>query len=124
MKSWLPCGLPAVPASASASPEENLPCRPMKPCWMSSTRRALRCKNQVEGLKGNGTVILEKADELKLVLSPGVNPLIWTYFPATWFLLQPCDQGGRMNTAEVIAFIQAHPLWRLSLQTHKMLNIR
>lgn len=81
-------------------------------------------KNQVEGLKGNGTVILEKADELKLVLSPGVNPLIWTYFPATWFFLQPCDQGGRMNTAEVIAFIQAHPLWRLSLQTHKMLNIR
>jgi len=81
-------------------------------------------KNQVVGLKGNGTVVIGKADEVKLVLAPGVDPSAWESFPAAWHFLQPCDEGGRMNTAEVIAFIQDHPLWRLSLQTHKMLNIR
>ena len=81
-------------------------------------------KNQVAGLRGNGTVVLEKADELKLVLAPGVDPSAWAAFPATWHFLQPCDNAGVMNREETIAYIQAHPLWRLSLQTHKLLNIR
>ena len=81
-------------------------------------------KNQVTGLQGSGTVVLKKADELKLVLAPGVDPSAWAAFPATWHFLQPCDDGGVMNTEEVTAYIQAHPLWRLSLQTHKLLNIR
>jgi organic radical activating enzyme len=81
-------------------------------------------KNQVTGLRGNGTVVLEKADELKLVLAPGVDPSAWAAFPATWHFLQPCDQSGKANIPEVISYIQTHPLWRLSLQTHKLLNIR
>ena len=81
-------------------------------------------KDQVSGLKGNGTVVLEKADELKLVLAPGVDPSAWASFPATWHFLQPCDDAGRANTAQVVAYIQSHPEWRLSLQTHKLLNIR
>ena len=81
-------------------------------------------KNQVAGLKGNGTVVLQKADEVKLVLAPGVEPSAWETFPATWHFLQPCDTAGRMNTAETISYIEAHPIWRLSLQTHKLLGIR
>ena len=81
-------------------------------------------KNQVAGLRGNGEVVLEKADELKLVLSPGVDPSAWASFPASWHFLQPCDNAGIMNKAETIAYIEAHPLWRLSLQTHKLLDIR
>ena len=81
-------------------------------------------KDQVAGLTGNGTVVLERADELKLVLAPGVDPSAWEAFPATWHFLQPCDTAGQMNTAETISYIQAHPIWRLSLQTHKLLNIR
>ncbi len=81
-------------------------------------------KDQVAGLKGNGTVVLEKADEVKLVLAPGVEPSAWEAFPATWHFLQPCDAAGRMNTAETISYIEAHPIWRLSLQTHKLLGIR
>jgi Organic radical activating enzymes len=81
-------------------------------------------KNQVTGLKGNGTVVLERADEVKLVLAPGVEPSAWEAFPATWHFLQPCDAAGRMNTAETISYIEAHPIWRLSLQTHKLLGIR
>ena len=81
-------------------------------------------KNQVTGLQGNGTVVLEKADELKLVLAPGVDPTEWATFPATWHFLQPCDTAGRPNIPEVISYIESHPIWRLSLQTHKLLNIR
>ena len=36
-------------------------------------------------------------------------------------LLQPCSM---LNTQEVIDYIKKHPQWRLSLQTHKMLDIR
>lgn len=81
-------------------------------------------KNQVTGLQGNGAVVLEKADELKLVLAPGVDPSAWEAFPATWHFLQPCDTAGHPNISEVIDYIQFHPFWRLSLQTHKLLNIR
>ncbi len=81
-------------------------------------------KDQVASLTGNGTVVLERTDELKLVLAPGVDPSAWEAFPATWHFLQPCDTAGQMNTAETISYIQAHPIWRLSLQTHKLLNIR
>ena len=81
-------------------------------------------KNQVFGLMGNGAVILKRADEVKLVLAPGVDPSAWEHFPATWHFLQPCDAAGRMNTEETVSYIKAHPLWRLSLQTHKLLGIR
>ena len=74
--------------------------------------------------KLGGPVVLEKADELKLVLAPGVEPSAWAGFPATWHFLQPCDDGGHTNVADVTAYIQAHPAWRLSLQTHKLLGIR
>ena len=81
-------------------------------------------KDQVRGLRGNGTVVLQRADEVKLVLAPGVDPSAWADFPATWHFLQPCDEGGATNAAEVSAYVMAHPIWRLSLQTHKLLGIR
>ncbi len=82
-------------------------------------------KEDVHGLSGNGTVVLEKADELKLVLAPGVDPERWAAFPATWHFLQPCaGADGSSNVPEVVSYVLAHPLWRLSLQTHKLLNIR
>ena len=69
-------------------------------------------------------IVLEKADEIKVVFTSGAQPEKWASFPAQWHFLQPCDQNGRANTAETIAYIVEHPSWRLSLQTHKLLNIR
>jgi len=41
------------------------------------------------------------------------------------FLLQPIDGPARgANTLDAIAYCQAHPKWRLSVQTHKLINIR
>jgi len=84
-------------------------------------------KEDVEGLKGDGKVVLERADEIKVVFQGEVNPR-WADFPARWHFLQPCDTGdpdrnGKL-VAETIGYIQRHPRWRLSLQTHKLLNIR
>ena len=85
-------------------------------------------KNQVPGLTGDGTVVLQKADEIKLVLTPGVDPSAWADFPASWHFLQPCDVADPVRNREILRFtidyINAHPLWRLSLQTHKYLGIR
>lgn len=65
-------------------------------------------------------VVLEKADEVKLVLSEGIDPSPWEAFPAPWHFIQPCSCR---NTEEVIEYVKAHPQWRLSLQTHKYLAI-
>lgn len=41
------------------------------------------------------------------------------------FYLQPMDSPlQRQNTREAIAWCMAHPKWRLSVQTHKVVNIR
>ena len=84
-------------------------------------------KTDVKGLKGNGTVVLERADEVKVVYEDGVNER-WAAFPAQWHFLQPCDTGDAAKNeailAETLNHIQRHPLWRLSLQTHKLLKIR
>ncbi len=42
--------------------------------------------------------------------------------------LQPCDVGDAVRNREIVSntieYIKAHPAWRLSLQTHKLLDIR
>lgn len=44
------------------------------------------------------------------------------------YYLQPCDRDNAdynaRNLAACISYIKAHPKWKLSLQTHKILNIR
>ena len=84
-------------------------------------------KEDVKGLKGDGTVVLEKADEVKVVYENGVDGK-WAAFPAEWHFLQPCDTGdpekNQALLAETINHIQRNPVWRLSLQTHKLMNIR
>jgi len=84
-------------------------------------------KSDVKGLKGDGTVVLERADEVKVVYE-GFPVDKWAAFPADWHFLQPCDTGDEAKNkalwAETMDHIQRHPLWRLSLQTHKLLKIR
>ena len=82
-------------------------------------------KEDVDGLAGNGRVILQEADELKLVYSDKVDPSRWISFPASWHFLQPCSlSDGSANISETVSYILSHPSWRLSLQTHKFLGIR
>jgi organic radical activating enzyme len=60
-------------------------------------------------------------DELKVVYQGQDVESLRTRFGAAHNFLQPCS--GK-NTAEVVAYILSHPQWRLSLQTHKLINIQ
>ena len=77
-----------------------------------------------------GRNVLQKADELKVVYE-GQDVEKWIpMFPGTGNLfLQPCAEEGdeartRENTRAAIRYVLSHPHWRLSLQTHKILDIK
>ena len=72
--------------------------------------------------KQGSRLAIAHADELKIVFTEDADPEQWLLrIKAEHLFLQPCSCR---NTEEVIAYILAHPHWRLSLQTHKYLRIR
>lgn len=75
--------------------------------------------------KANVPLAITRGDELKLVYpQEGVDPLALEGLDFRHFLIQPMDGPDvAANTKSAIAFCLAHPRWRLSLQTHKMLGI-
>ena len=67
-------------------------------------------------------VVLPRIDELKIVYQGQDVETIAAACPQPRVrFLQPCSGS---NTAEVVAYILSHPHWRLSLQTHKLIDIR
>lgn len=63
---------------------------------------------------------IDRIDELKVVYLGQDVEEIASLLPAPRRFLQPCS--GK-NVAETVEYIKAHPLWRLSLQTHKLIDI-
>ena len=76
--------------------------------------------------KAGATLRLQAGDELKLVFPQvGAEPERFAALPFENFFLQPMDGPDReANTRAAVAYCLAHPQWRLSLQTHKLLGIR
>lgn len=75
-------------------------------------------------------VKIQRCDELKVVYQ-GQDMSQYDHIkPSNIFnrYLQPCDRQDKEKNAEniaaTVAFIEAHPEWRLSLQTQKILNVR
>lgn len=79
--------------------------------------------------KEGGKPVLSRVDEVKMLyqgqgtdLSPAEN------IEAIEYRLQPLDTGDANRNREIINetinYILAHPKWTLSLQTHKILNVR
>ena len=68
---------------------------------------------------------LLQGDELKLIYpQAGGDPARYAGQSFRHFFLQPMDNQDRTaNTEAAIAYCKAHPQWRLSLQTHKLLGI-
>lgn len=62
-------------------------------------------------------------DELKLLFTSGIDPekIASILPPARIYSLQPL---AGQDPAPTINYILTHPAWRLSLQTHKLLNIQ
>ena len=71
--------------------------------------------------KEGSRVVLTKADELKVVFC-GQDVERWAQTVASSHrYLQPLSCS---NTEATVAYILHHPHWALSLQTHKLINIR
>ncbi len=63
---------------------------------------------------------INKADELKIVFTGQDVETIAETVEACHLFLQPCSG---MNIPETVQYIKGHPWWRLSLQTHKLIDI-
>jgi 7-carboxy-7-deazaguanine synthase len=76
--------------------------------------------------KAGAEVVLRAGDELKLVFPQyGAAPGLFAGLDFRHFLLQPMDGPDlARNTAEAIEYCLAHPQWRLSVQTHKVVGLR
>lgn len=73
-----------------------------------------------------GAVLRQRSgQELKLVYpQTGIDPADYAAMAFDHFFLQPMDGPEReAHTRAAIAYCLAHPLWRLSLQIHKIVGI-
>ncbi len=76
--------------------------------------------------KAGAPLALTRGDELKLVFpQAGAEPERYEALDFREFLLQPMD-GPEIsrNTKAAIDYCLAHPRWRLSLQTHKIIGVK
>ena len=78
--------------------------------------------------KAGAPLRLVSGNELKLVypqVQPEAQPARFEHLAFQHFFLQPMD-GPRLseNTRRAIEYCLAHPRWRLSLQTHKLIGLR
>ena len=76
-----------------------------------------------------GEVKVDSCHELKLVFTGKNDPGKWfEKVQAFYYFLQPCDTGDPEENAKILAatldYIKAHPWWRLSLQTQKIIKVR
>ena len=78
--------------------------------------------------KANAPLKLLNGDELKLVypqVEPEAQPERFEALAFRHFSLQPLDGPNLSeNVQRTVEYCLAHPRWRLSLQTHKLLGLR
>jgi 7-carboxy-7-deazaguanine synthase len=76
--------------------------------------------------KAGAQLVQKTGDELKLVFpQQAFDPSAFESMSFRNFFLQPMDGPDRIaNTEQAVAYCMAHPQWRLSLQTHKIVGIR
>ena len=75
--------------------------------------------------KANAPLVLTSGDELKLVFpQDGAEPARFERLDFRHFFLQPMDGPSvRANIEAAARYCLAHPRWRLSLQTHKLIGL-
>lgn len=78
--------------------------------------------------KANAPIILESGNELKLVYPQrDLMPEKVADLDYEYFYLQPMDDKDpvitQQNIKQAVAYCLAHPQWKLSLQSHKLLGI-
>ena len=76
--------------------------------------------------KANTAIVVRSGDELKLVVrQENWPPALFEQWDFAHFYLQPMDgPHADAHTQWAIEYCLAHPQWKLSLQTHKLIGIR
>ena len=87
--------------------------------------------------KGKSISSVRQPDEIKIVFESeeSLNRTLTDMHPSLegdanrpLLFLQPCDTGDADRNAKIMSdcidYIERHPQWRLSLQTHKLINIK
>ena len=71
---------------------------------------------------------IRSCDEIKVVFNGEHSVFPYDHIRAKLHYLQPCDTGDKAKNADIlhrcIEFIKENPIWRLSLQTQKIINVR
>lgn len=80
-------------------------------------------------LGNEAKVELSIVDEIKVIYDGEHEPHMYSEIMCTHArFLQPCDTGDAARNAEIVnsavEYIKRDPRWKLSLQIHKILNIR
>ena len=74
-----------------------------------------------------GKLAIKECNELKLVFDGKIVPTDFG-IKAEHYLLQPCDTGNQEENRQIVGklveFVKDNPRWSISLQTHKILNVR
>ncbi|HVV83107.1 MAG TPA: 7-carboxy-7-deazaguanine synthase [Kofleriaceae bacterium] len=75
--------------------------------------------------KAGAPLVVTGGDELKLVHpQAGIDPAAFEGLAFRHWFVQPMDgPEAAASTAACVAYCLAHPRWRVSLQTHKLLRI-
>lgn len=75
--------------------------------------------------KAGAELVLRAGQELKLVYpQAGADPAQFCHLQFEHFFLQPLDGPARERHTQLAAqYCLAHPQWRLSLQTHKLIGL-
>ncbi len=75
--------------------------------------------------KAGSEIVQRSGDELKLVWpQAGIDPEDFAGWAFEHFLIQPKDcEEAEAAMAEAVGYVRAHPHWRLTIQTHKLLGI-
>lgn len=73
-------------------------------------------------------IVLTKVNEIKVIFDGEHEPKPYNDITVTHgHFLQPCDTGDNEQNDRIVRqtvdYIMRHPQWRLSLQTHKMIQI-
>lgn len=76
--------------------------------------------------KAGAQFLVHAGQELKLVFpQSGIDPQQFACLNFQHFFLQPLDGPDlAQNTKLAVEYVLDHPQWRLSLQIHKILNIK
>ena len=75
--------------------------------------------------KAKTDIVITKGNELKIVYPQcGINPRMYEDLDFEHFFIQPMDgKDQREAIKKSEKFVMKHPLWKLSLQTHKIMGL-